>query len=59
MRYPAHMPLSDRTQEEDASDTTGGRLTRAREARGLTTSQLARRVGVKTKTLHNLSLIHI
>ena len=53
MRYPAYMPQSGQTLQEDANDTTGGRLTRAREAKGLTTSQLARRVGVKTVTLQN------
>lgn len=36
----------------DAGDTVGNRLTRAREARGLTKSQLARGLGVKTQTLH-------
>ena len=53
MRYPAYMPQSGQTLQEDANDTTGGRLTRAREAKGLSTSQLARRVGVKTMTLQN------
>lgn len=53
MRYPAYMPQYEQTLQEDVNDTTGGRLTRAREAKGLTTSQLARRVGVKTKTLQN------
>ena len=31
----------------------GGRIQKAREARGLTVSQLARRTGVLSKTLHN------
>lgn len=33
------------------SDTIGGRLTSAREAQSLSVSQLARRLGVKTKTM--------
>ncbi len=32
-------------------DTIGGRLSRAREAAGLSPAQLARRIGVKTSTL--------
>lgn len=32
-------------------DTMGGRLSRARDATGLTVAQLARRVGVKTATI--------
>lgn len=34
------------------SDTLGGRISRAREALGLSTAQLARRLGVKTNTVH-------
>lgn len=34
-------------------DTIGGRITRAREQMGLSTAQLARRLGVKTSTLAN------
>ena len=37
-------------------DTLGGRLARAREAAGMSTAQLARRLGVKTSTLHLLML---
>ena len=50
-----HPALHDSLEQHgtDASDTIGGRLTRARAAKGLTTSQLARRVGIKTQTLHN------
>ena len=33
--------------------TMGGRIQKAREARGLTISQLARRTGILSKTLHN------
>ncbi len=34
-------------------DTLGGRLSRAREACGMTTAQLARRLGIKTATLQS------
>lgn len=34
-------------------DTLGGRLSRAREASGVTTAQLARRLGIKTATLQS------
>lgn len=34
-------------------DTLGGRLSRAREASGMTTAQLARRLGIKTATLQS------
>lgn len=33
-------------------DTLGGRISRARDALNLTTSQLARRLGVKSETVH-------
>lgn len=33
------------------NDTLGGRLSRARDAAGLTTAQLARRLGVKSSTI--------
>ncbi len=35
------------------NDTLGGRLSRAREAAGMTTAQLARRLGIKTSTLQS------
>ncbi len=35
------------------NDTLGGRLSRAREASGITTAQLARRLGIKTSTLQS------
>ena len=35
-----------------AADTLGGRIIHARELQSLSTAQLARRVGVKTATLH-------
>jgi transcriptional regulator with XRE-family HTH domain len=36
-----------------SADTLGGRIVYAREGQDLTTSQLARRIGVKTETLHD------
>lgn len=36
----------------DQDDTMGGRISRARDALDLTTAQLARRLGVKTETVH-------
>ena len=53
MGYPALLQQSDEDAAEDTSDTIGGRLVRARETTGLSASQLARRIGVKTKTLRN------
>ncbi len=35
----------------DVEDTLGGRLVQARETTGLSTAQLARRLGIKTSTL--------
>ena len=35
----------------DADDTLGGRLVSARDALGLSTAQLARRIGIKSNTL--------
>ena len=52
MGHPA-LKLDIDEAGEDAGDTIGGRLTRAREAMGLTTSELALRLGVKTQTMHN------
>ncbi len=37
--------------EEADTDTLGGRISRARDALNLTTSQLARRLGVKSETV--------
>ncbi|MEO1701203.1 MAG: helix-turn-helix domain-containing protein [Pseudomonadota bacterium] len=51
--------LEDQTQSltpEEAiyvGDTMGGRIVAAREAMGYTTSQLARRLGIKSATLQN------
>ncbi|MCP4315577.1 MAG: helix-turn-helix domain-containing protein [Hyphomicrobiales bacterium] len=39
------------TNENPDYDTLGGRISRARDALDLTTSQLARRLGVKTDTV--------
>ena len=36
---------------EDMEDTIGGRITRARNAQGLSVAQLARRLGLRTTTL--------
>jgi transcriptional regulator with XRE-family HTH domain len=46
------MFLDDKDPVEAFADTLGGRIVYAREAEELTTSQLARRLGVKTATLH-------
>ena len=43
---------NDSSQVEAFADTLGGRIVYAREAAELTTSQFARRLGVKTATLH-------
>jgi len=48
----AGAPFLDRQDSTDPSDTLGERLAQAREAQGLSAAQLARRVGVKTETLH-------
>ena len=52
MGHPLLKPDFDEASNV-ADDTVGGRLTRAREVTGLTTSELARRIGVKTQTLIN------
>ncbi len=38
--------------ETPDTDTIGGRLSRARDAAGLTAAQLARRLGVQSSTIH-------
>ena len=43
--------LETDTDNNDAKDTLGGRIISARETQNLTTSQLARRLGVTTETL--------
>lgn len=41
------------TETQDMHDTIGGRISRAREAGGLTTNELARRIGVKNTTMQS------
>ncbi len=41
------------TRLQDMEDTIGGRITRARSALGLSSAQLARRLGIRTATLHH------
>ena len=45
------MDDSTTTQDDGSGETLGGRIVDAREAQNLTTSQLARRLGIKTATL--------
>ena len=47
------MFLTEDKEHSGSADTLGGRIVYAREAQDLTTSQLARRMGVKTETLHD------
>ena len=47
------MFLTEDKEYSGSADTLGGRIVYAREAQSLTTSQLARRMGVKTETLHD------
>ena len=47
------MFLTEDKEYSGSADTLGGRIVYAREAQSLTTSQLARRMGVKTDTLHD------
>ena len=47
------MFLTEDREHSGSADTLGGRIVYAREAQDLTTSQLARRMGVKTETLHD------
>lgn len=47
------MFLTEDNENSGSADTLGGRIVYAREAQSLTTSQLARRMGVKTETLHD------
>ena len=46
------MYLTRDKEHSGSADTLGGRIVHARELQDLTTAQLARRVGVKTATLH-------
>ena len=45
------MFLTEDKEQSGSADTLGGRIVYAREAQDLTTSQLARRLGIKTETL--------
>ena len=47
------MFLTENEDHAGSADTLGGRIVYAREAQDLTTSQLARRLGIKTETLHD------
>jgi transcriptional regulator with XRE-family HTH domain len=47
------MFLTEDKEHSGSADTLGGRIVYAREAQDLTTSQLARRMGIKTETLHD------
>ncbi len=47
------MFLTEDDQHPESADTLGGRIVYARESQDLTTSQLARRMGVKTETLQD------
>jgi transcriptional regulator with XRE-family HTH domain len=47
------MFLDDNVKTEDRADTLGGRIVTAREAQKLTTSQLARRMGVASSTMRD------
>ena len=50
---PSELVSGPRPSADNGEVTMGGRIQKAREARGLTVSQLARRSGVLSKTLHN------
>jgi len=47
------MFLDDNVKSEDRADTLGGRIVTAREAQNLTTSQLARRLGISSSTMRD------
>ena len=47
------MFLTEDKEHSGSADTLGGRIVFAREAQDLTTSQLARRMGVKTETMQD------
>ena len=50
---PSKLVSDLRPSVDNGKVSMGGRIQRAREARGLTISQLARRTGILSKTLHN------
>ncbi|HSN52418.1 MAG TPA: helix-turn-helix domain-containing protein [Woeseiaceae bacterium] len=47
------MFLTEDKERSGSSDTLGGRIVNAREAQQLTTSQLARRMGIEAATLND------
>lgn len=53
MMSPFAQGAAAEATQADMDDTLGGRIVSAREAAGLTTAQLARRLGVKSATLQN------
>ena len=50
---PSKLVSDPRPSADSGEVTMGSRIQKAREARGLTISQLARRTGILSKTLHN------
>lgn len=53
MMSPFAQGAAAEATQADMDDTLGGRIVSARETAGLTTAQLARRLGVKSATLQN------
>tara|TARA_A100001388_G_scaffold148052_1_gene109921 strand:- start:267 stop:776 length:510 start_codon:yes stop_codon:yes gene_type:complete len=49
---PSNLVSDPKLSVDNGEVTMGGRIQKAREARGLTVSQLARRTGVLSKTVH-------
>ena len=52
LRNSKQLFLNKEDTFKDAAETIGGRIVHAREAQDLSTAQLARRLGVKSSTLH-------
>jgi transcriptional regulator with XRE-family HTH domain len=52
LRNSKQLFLNKEDTFKDAAETIGGRIIHAREAQDLSTAQLARRLGVKSSTLH-------
>lgn len=53
MMSPFDPSMNTNAERAGMDDTLGGRIVSARETLGLTTAQLARRLGVKSATLQN------
>ncbi len=53
LRSAPSSAISDMYDAMRDDDTLGGRISRARDACGMTTAQLARRLGIKTATLQS------